>query len=1764
MTDLTPKNGNIPLKRKLKYNFLISDSLVCLGLFRNDKKVNPSDSFFLEDDYTLQFNRSLHPKATEDYFRVNGKPYDGWVNDANIDISSLLRKCKSCTLTFETGMPSYDSAFLFKDLKFILNGDSGRIDPDLAAFKINSIVTWYDSLDSLPSTRVINKQPVLLTPSLQFRIVTDFLDSITNAYPIGEVYCAKKTGNDTLYVMNIRNLALNTINLVENTNYMLIVKAGFRFGGYQLKQDYVIPFSTGPKKFPNSCRSVLNTWDDSHFLCQYSHSAEYVMLPETPTVPVERFGNGTTITAIRPIPFDELQFPFSNSPARFKPHGWYFDTLPPAAAGTDWYEYLPISLTKALSYTGRGTAEVLLKKNESIFDTIGRVQVTDIGLQIIRSRLVTAIIATSLTHKTPLPDVEITLFDKEKRVLAKGTTDTSGLFLLHQFAGFESLAATLPGDTVVFLPSKKVNSHTVANGTIITERPLYRPGDSLYFKGIVRKWGDRWEPLTGDTAIVSIEWDGAPLFTDTLTVTGCGSFTGTTMVPYTAARTCYTINVRLLHAVSIFSTNITVADYRPSELSATLENSRINQDSILFPVSARWLHGGEASGCPVSWTISVNSYHTSAYDGNFSWKKSNYNSSSVSFTGNTILDSTGCANIMLHRLDDDSGMVYRCTAVCTGSSMQSVRIINFIAIPQPQRIMMGFHFQPCKFIGDSSRIFLKSTYENGKVATYQPLSIIVKYFEPIKRKGKNRYGLPAVIRDTIVHSFKAKNCVSDSEGMVVLPYASLEKGKYLIMVTPSSSSDTFTFDFYFYNETSGRTNVYRRTNEDYYISVDDSRDFNVGDSVQIRLKALRDSCAVIVTVRRENLYEYRWLRMTGNDTTITFAIKDAYIPNVEVSATFIQPATTNAGGLTFNQPPGVIVDSKTINISDKSRNIPVTITTDSFTYAPGDSVTVLLTVPPQFSSAKALLMVVDQGVLSLFSGVPPELLGPFKNKHFFQHDLIEEYKFRCFHGPFNYDSCNALQLRPKLTGRIGRRGVAGIGYGCGYGSGFGGSGSGYIDDLIGGLMGGDGGGGLDPRFRSQQLRNPPRPCALFSSNVIFNSDGKASCCFKLPGNLTRWRITAVIDDTTSFGIATASFVTNKPLMIRPQLPHFLRAGDSALIDCIAENRTDSVHQINVSLEHNNDKLIDTFTLNKNSIRHVKLPFIMSTTGNDSLTFRIQGNDINDGIRIHLPRVTEQLAADIFANAGSTTDSTTITIDLPDTSKIDSGSIALHMSTTRFQQLHEGVRYLFEYPYGCLEQQSSRIYPLVMLHTFASRYQFPLLIKNDEDSVITTYLAHIKDYQNKNDGGLGYWPTDSGTSDIWLTAFVLEICNKAKQAGFSVDESITTPALKYLLTEMRKPGSDYKKRFLDSYTQLVAVLYGEVDQHALSQLFKTENSLPLSGRINLLRAMYYAGGFKRQVMKLQKQLRYNLVERDRLAYFEPEQSNGFEFCHETNVRQTALALEALLETGAKSRFDEPMVRWLLQQRRNGRWRTTQENIAVFRAFAAYAQVYESESPLMQAAATIDRKQWYTTSFDAFKCMETPVIMPFDSIASKDKTAVTISQSGSGRLYYDLLMSTYPQGKAMPVQSGFSITRKISSFDNTLAPNESLKLVSGINYLVEISVRCNTNISFVAIEDPIPAGCEAVNPDLISADQGDANVKLQVHGLSALSYREFRDSRVLFFFNEMESGEYRITYLLKATTPGKFLWPAPKVTAMYYPEFHGRGEENEVQITTSVSR
>jgi uncharacterized protein YfaS (alpha-2-macroglobulin family) len=1749
---LTPLGGNIPLDSNISTSFVANDSLICLGLFRNWKPVSPDDSLYLEDQYTIQFNRNVYMGELCDYMYVNGKPYSGWIHEIRNRIGiKFVDSSTTCTILFNAGMPSYDGAFLFNDVRYVLKGAFNRIDSAMPPFLIKNAIVKYSPHDSLPSVSLTEKKPIFVTPSMKVELIPN-VQSSHLIYIHGDVVLHTPGSIDTLDIDRWDSLLFPAYYFPPNVPCTLVVRSGFRFGDHQLKSDFRGNFTTGNQIHFDTCQAIR--------FCDQYHLPQVTLLPEKPAIPLEVFGNKKIITAIRNVPVSEVLKSYDST--RFLPHQWHYDTITNYQKSPDSYSYVPVPLGSALSDQGRGNVEVLSSIDGLRFDTAGIFTVTDLGIRLFYGRFLTAVSVSSLTKRAPVSGASVFFYNQAQRVLASGKTDASGLFKVPDRIDIAFVMAAFETDTLIMdIYRKEQNCDTILNkGIVFTERPLYRPGDTLFFKGFLRKLSDHWIPVKNDSVIVSIAWEGAPEFSDTLPLVGLGSFSGKISVPLNIKQKGYEITVYQLNTHVEFLNSFNVKEFRASELTGTVGIGRIEKDSVFFPVSARWLHGGAAPGCAVSyaWNVEQREYYGDSYTTSSTIK----HNISFSDSGSATLDSNGSGIISCKRLLNDSGAVYCLTAEITGSPVHTVQARNVILIPFSNRPLIRFYLRPDEHNTCDDTLFIKTTLQDGSVIQKRTIDITIFKQNLEKRKIKNHFGLPAFVRDTTWAIIMSKRMMTDAAGISCIKLSTLSPGDYKIKSVPSAcnSTDTFSYDFKIseppWRYTRSQDGVTSFQDKDT-LSIIDPHKFAVGDTVRISLRTRRDSCVAALAVRRENLYEYKWIRMTGRDTIIKFVIKDEYIPAVRIDATFLPSLWRNSKGLTFNQPEGYTTLGVTVDVSDTSRTIPICISTDSAAFAPGDSVTVHLAIPSKYSSATALVMVVDEGVLKCANDRLPTFESTFTMNRDDCNRFENVYSFRCFHGSFNYDSSKVLKLKPERL-----RGERGSSIGHGYGAGFGGSGYDDIDDLIGYMLGGDGGGSSDLRNRSRKntsIRDRILPCACFNPDVKFDSNGKAMCRFKLPGNLTRWRITAIVDDTTSFGVDTASFVTNKPLMVRPQLPRFLRVGDSASAQYILENRSKDNMSIKSGTFTSKDTTLDSCNVPSNSTRFCNFPLTGHVRGTDSILFLTRGGSFLDGIKVDIPVIDEHLRM-VQAIGGSTIDNVQIPVLLPEKASVKNCSLGVALSTTRMQNLQEGVRYLFEYPYGCLEQQGSRIMPLLCMKSFTERFKLPMLQYGDEKIVIQKYLDNIGTYQNLQDGGLTYWPSNSGKSYPWITAYVLEILIRAKKLGYKVCDSVYTRAINFVNSDLKHEYTEDQQRLVTkSYETLVLSLAGKTNLSEMKHLYEIRNSLPLTARIDLLKAISASGKNKRCMEVIQRSLRNKLVERNRLAYFVSEESKGLEFCHESPVRQTALCLEALLETGARSRFDEPMVRWLTEQRQAGRWRTTQENIAVFRAFAAYTSVYEHDEPVLNAVVKLARDLWFTTDLRGREGVQAYRSKLLDSIPVQGKTAISIDRSGSGRLYYDLLLSKSTSDTAPAYSSGLAIKRTISLLTDTarlLADTSQLQ--NGQCLQVELRIRCDQDIAFVAIDDPVPAGCEAVDPELVTGEQTKALEITHCYGPQSPVYNEFRDSRVLYFYNDMPAGEYKIKYLLKPTTAGRFLWPAPKAEAMYFPEISGKGTARMVTI------
>jgi hypothetical protein len=133
-------------------------------------------------------------------------------------------------------------------------------------------------------------------------------------------------------------------------------------------------------------------------------------------------------------------------------------------------------------------------------------------------------------------------------------------------------------------------------------------------------------------------------------------------------------------------------------------------------------------------------------------------------------------------------------------------------------------------------------------------------------------------------------------------------------------------------------------------------------------------------------------------------------------------------------------------------------------------------------------------------------------------------------------------------------------------------------------------------------------------------------------------------------------------------------------------------------------------------------------------------------------------------------------------------------------------------------------------------------------------------------------------------------------------------------------------------------------------------------------------------------------------------------------------------------------------------------------------------------------------------------------------------------------------------------------------------AGSLVLADLVIVTSSPRQFVVIDDPLPAGLEAVDsrlsttaawldvPGSESTDSYDDDDEL-AHGTAFLDSwyrREMRDDRVLFFVDHMPAGMYHYRYLARATTPGKFVVPPAKAEEMYTPEVFGRTGAIAVEV------
>jgi alpha-2-macroglobulin len=854
--------------------------------------------------------------------------------------------------------------------------------------------------------------------------------------------------------------------------------------------------------------------------------------------------------------------------------------------------------------------------------------------------------------------------------------------------------------------------------------------------------------------------------------------------------------------------------------------------------------------------------------------------------------------------------------------------------------------------------------------------------------------------------------------------------------------------------------------------------------------------------------------LTAPITVINVPIQPGDAPNIFVVVNSWEPQDTT---LTQNTDIS-LADSHLrtayvelqVPVTDKT--LTVTLTPDKTDYTPREPATFKVRVTNaqgQPVSAEVSLALVDEAIFSLSD----ELSGPiFDAFYYSRHNLIRTY--------------DTMQPSRWL--------------------------------FAGGRGGGGGGGAAAGAPRS----NFPDTAAWFPV-LQTDANGEVSVKLDLPDSLTSWRLTAKAHTAaTQIGEAYINVITKQPLVVRPILPRFLTAGDETQLSAMVHNYSDKEQALKITLSAGAAGLQITgdaaqvLGLIPGEQGTVIWTVKAQSAGDVPLTFRAEGAGVEDAVRLTLP-IQALAVPDFHTETGEFSGVLNTTVYLPDEA-LDLSSVKIELSRSTAGSLLTGLDYLTGFPYGCVEQTMSRALPnAVVGRAFLQLGVGNPTLQADLPAKINAGLQRLYGYQH-DDGGWGWWYDDE-THD-YQTAWVIFGLSVTSEAGYPVDQSVIDRGARWLLGQLDS---------MDSRTRAFALYSLALAEHgnlaATQTLAGQANELDTFSQAALALALHKLGA-QADAQKMLDLLAQTALQIDDTVYWPSPNEDGhyYQKTMASATRSTALALDALVRIAPGHALEPGIVRWLMSQRKQEGWGSTNETSFAILALTDHLLATEKASSETDYQVTLGGVEIASGKLGRGEPAVT-LDVPASQIG-RSLSLLTIRQGGEGRLYYTIGARTYLGTKEINAAGRIAVQRayldpRTEQAIRTVAAGQLVK--------VQLTVQLPDDGAYMLVEDHLPGGLEALNEGLNTTSHDSAAPLTDggqpIYYWQNLGYnnKEIRSDRVTFFITEMGAGEAAFTYFARATHTGQFAAMPVEVSAMYNARLWGRSASDVFSISNRTA-
>lgn len=1334
-------------------------------------------------------------------------------------------------------------------------------------------------------------------------------------------------------------------------------------------------------------------------------------------------------------------------------------------------------------------------------------------------------------------------------------------------------------DDVTFWTAERERYNTY----IYTERPVYRLGQTAYFKGIVREksYEGNKTPKSMTLRATVYDPDNAQIWKGKLKTNDVGTFNGAVAIPENGHTGFYRIEIAFPDGTDTSET-FEIAEYRKPEYLVEVkpETPRVAAgEKMKAKVHATYFFGGPVANAQVKYSV----YASSDYSLRYTLKpRPSYYAFFDDWDGNDYSGNWGGDFICDGEVQTDSN----------GDAIVEFKSKGISVDPKEEPSTYEFQDKRYKIeaeVTDISRLTVtSSTRETATAGDFElfvtPDSYVASVgqpigatFEAIDYSGKPvanqniNVMMSRLLYDRANYTRRGSQVVTDitiTTGPNGVAHATLPVGSwpsdsfYLSGTAKDGRGHTI------YNATSvwvaNEHIPYLAQGEEVEskaVSIKlDKPIYDIGETAKALITAPvhgNEGVQAIVSIQGLKLYNYQVVNMDATSKVVEIPINKDCAPNAFVSVALVDRKHQ------FYQ------QEEEIRVSPRANFLNISISTDKQKYHPRDTVKYTITATHDdgtpASNTELSLGVVDESIYSIRPETGKDIRKAFYYRR--ENQVVTSCSF-----PEDYS------------------------------------------------------GGPDKNEAQPVIRKDFKDVAAWIPDLKTDEHGVATANVILPDNLTTWRATVRgVDYKTDVGMATQKILCSQDLILRIALPRFFSQGDEGLITAVVHNYSDINQNISLNLKTSEHLATKTDHVQRLSIEPQKAgrfswPVSVNCAGKATVTITAIGQGASDAMEQKLPVIPFGIPA-FAARAGlMTVDQQTLTIPagLAADAVHSTAHYKLSIASSTLGPVLGNFGALIDYPYGCTEQTMSRVIPSVVamqLHKKLGQPLTPEQIKTF-DKAYAKSMEKLTGYHH-GDGGWGWWENDE--SNLYLTALVVDGVRLLKEVGYNPDPSFIKEGLAFLhqneqelLKQLTDPLIVHDWWVSEKRTDLAKCVYTESefkvypDKKMTAMWLNSLNQMPPESLSYVTLAFKNAGDdatariFYDRLLELAndskettnwehtRELIHKMHAKDKhkVSFWYDDYSYRF-----TGVESTALALRCVLkiEPDNLERI-EKIKKWIMFQRDNNGWQNTKTTAEVFLVLLEDELLARKHGAAGNFSARISLNekeiQEFVARADNLYASQSNINLP----VPEKPTSLVIEKNGSGRLYYNTLMTYFrdmKHGDAVAekaIPEGLRIRRKFfrlipvaeKSDGGTHFRTEEIrdkKVKAGETILMKVFVESPFTLPYVQVDAPLPSGGEvvddrsedaSVDPSNASPDE-TGNTGAQMSGdwnQAWWSHRDVLDDKIVFFGSELPDGKCEFHALIRMELPGKIGVNPVSLIGSYTDKVRGYSNLDELIVEESA--